>query len=540
MPPDGITGFYFWYVNKAFFEPEEATALIEGPLRCIHDIAFVIWWPEKWAKQEPVNMAHFERKYVSELVPANTKVLTVLLVAVTIVNSATFGYDASVMNGLAILPSYTEYFHLTDATIGLNNAAVWIGSILGTGFAQPIPDRLGRKNGILLATVITAVGIILQASAQNIPMFVVGRMIIGGGTTVSNLSATPLLAELLPPRSRSFILGIFFSCFYVGGLLSAIINYGSQNIQSTWAWRLPSLLQIIPSVVSIAFLPFIPESPRWLIANGHEEHATEVLAIVGGERDNPLQNAAESMQDIKSIMAKEEEMYPKGPWKELLSTPANRKRVFLLVLFGIMIEMMGNFIVSYYLGKFLTQAGITDTNKQNQINTLIGVAGMTASLYTLGGLIKVYGDSSNTSAVYGTIAVIFLFQGFYAFSITPMTSLYPTEICQYKLRAAGSAVFRFVDSGFGLLASFTMSFALSDLGWKFYLINASWNLMFLALVYLFFVETKGLKLEEIALLFGEDVIDGSENPHVEYVDVAKNFDDGSVPERGSPSTSRLE
>lgn len=47
------------------------------------------------------------------------------------------------------------------------------------------------------------------------------------------------------------------------------------------------------------------------------------------------------------------------------------------------------------------------------------------------------------------MAVIFLFQGFYAFAITPMTSLYPTEICQYKLRAAGTAVFRFWDSGFG-------------------------------------------------------------------------------------------
>ncbi|KAK6355094.1 hypothetical protein TWF696_004218 [Orbilia brochopaga] len=505
-------------------------------------------------------MAHFERKYVSALVPANPKVLTVILVAVAIVNSAfhpakTLGYDASVMNGLSILPSYTEYFHLNDATTGLNNAAVWIGSILGTGFVQPIPDRLGRKNGILIATAATVIGIILQAAAQNIAMFVIGRIIIGAGTILSNMSAPPLLAELLPPRSRSFVLGIFFSCFYVGGLLSAIINYGSQNIQSTWAWRLPSLLQFIPSLISIAFLPFIPESPRWLIANGHEEHATEVLAIMAGKQDSPLQAAEESMQEIKFIMAKEEERYPKNPWKELLSTPANRKRVFLLVLFGIMVEMLGNFIVSYYLGRFLSQAGITDPNKQNQINvimqcwsfaiaifgsfmldtmgrrvqTLIGVAGMTTTLYILGGLIKLYGDSSNTSAVYGTISVIFLFQGFYAFSITPMTSLYPTEICQYKLRAAGTAVFRFFDSGFGLLASFTMSFALSDLRWKFYLINASWNLIFLALVYLFFVETKGLKLEEIALKFGEDVIEGLENPSVEYVDVADDLDDGNKP-----------
>lgn len=107
-------------------------------------------------------------------------------------------------------------------------------------------------------------------------MFVVGRIIIGFGTCLSNVSAPPLLAELLPPRSRSYILGLFFACFYIWGLISAIINYGSQNILSTWAWRLPSLLQSIPSLTAVGLLPFIPESPRWLVANKQEEHATEV------------------------------------------------------------------------------------------------------------------------------------------------------------------------------------------------------------------------------------------------------------------------
>ncbi|KAK6536781.1 hypothetical protein TWF281_000995 [Arthrobotrys megalospora] len=478
-------------------------------------------------------MAGFERQYVSNLVPGNPAVLRILLIAVAVVNSATLGYDASVMNGLSILPSYTEYFHLNDATTGLNNAAVWIGSILGIALVQPIPDRYGRKNAILIATIITVIGIILQAAAQNIAMFVVGRIIIGLGTVLSNVSAPPLLAELLPPRSRSYVLGIFFSCFYVGGLLSAIINYGSQDIQSTWAWRLPSLLQFIPSLIAICLLPFVPESPRWLIANGHEEHATEVLAVLNGASgDDSLVNAAAEMHDIKSTIAREAAAYPRNPWKELLSTPSNKKRVIILVLFGVMTEAVGNFIVSYYLTRILSQAGITDTYRQTQINviiqcwafavaiagsflldvigrrlqTLMGMVGMTVTLYILGALIKVYGDSTETSKNYGILAVIFLFQASYSFSITPMTSLYPTEICQYKLRAAGTAVFRGVDVALGLVMSFTMSFAMSDLGWKFYLINASWNLVLTALVWFYFVETKGLQLEEIALKFGDNFI----------------------------------
>ncbi|KAK6520897.1 hypothetical protein TWF506_001139 [Arthrobotrys conoides] len=437
------------------------------------------------------------------------------------------------MNGLSILPSYTDYFHLNDATTGLNNAAVWMGTILGIPLVQPVPDRYGRKKSILVATIITFLGIVLQAAAQNIAMFVVGRIIIGFGTCLSNVSAPPLLAELLPPRSRSYVLGISFSCFYVGGLLSAIVNYGSQNIPSTWAWRLPSLLQFIPSLIAVTLLQFIPESPRWLIANGHEEHAKEVLAVLGGGRsDDALVNAAVEMHDIKTTIAREAAAYPRSPWKELFSTPANLKRVGLLVLFGVMIETLGNFIVSYYLTRILSQAGITDTHRQTQINviiqcwaftvavagsflldvigrrlqTMIGMVGMAVTLYMLGALIKVYGDSTDISKNYGILAIIFLFQGSYSFSITPMTSLYPTEICQYKLRAAGAAVFGGVDAGLGLLMSFTMSFAISDLGWRFYLINASWNVILTGLVFLFFVETKGLQLEEIALKFGDDFI----------------------------------
>lgn len=62
---------------------------------------------------------------------------------------------------------------------------------------------------------------------------------------------------------------------------------------------------------------------------------------------------------------------------------------------------------------------------------------------------EAYGESGNTSGIYGTLAVIFIFQGFYAFSITPMTSLYPTEICQFKLRTTGIAIFRLLDNSMG-------------------------------------------------------------------------------------------
>lgn len=54
-----------------------------------------------------------------------------------------------------------------------------------------------------------------------------------------------------------------------------------------------------------------------------------------------------------------------------------------------------------------------------------------------------------------------------------------------------------------------MAYAMADLSWKFYFINAAWNFVFLIIAYFTFVETKGLKLEEIAAKFeGRDYIEG--------------------------------
>jgi MFS family permease len=253
------------------------------------------------------------------------------------------------MNGLLILPSYTEYFHLTTALEGLNNAASWMGGIVGAFLMQPVPDYFGRRRAILIASIITAVGIILQAAAQNIAMFVIARIIVGMGSAISNGAAPTLLGELLPAHKRGRILGLFFSCFYVGSLASSIVNYGSQNIDSTWSWRLPSLLQFIPSLLAVILVPFIPESPRWLVANRRDDEAHEVLVIMQGRGVEDVQQGWESLREIKTVMMKEEQEYPRNPWREIVSTPANRKRLAILVAFGPMINMFGNFVISYVL-----------------------------------------------------------------------------------------------------------------------------------------------------------------------------------------------
>jgi MFS family permease len=131
------------------------------------------------------------------------------------------GYDASMMNALNILPSYTEYFHLTSATIALNSGIVWIGAIFGSLILAKVPDIIGRKPSIFYAALVAILGSGLQAAAQNIAMFLVARFILGLGIGGTYVSVPLLIAETLPTKYRSLGLGAFTDLYYVGGLLSA-------------------------------------------------------------------------------------------------------------------------------------------------------------------------------------------------------------------------------------------------------------------------------------------------------------------------------
>lgn len=45
--------------------------------------------------------------------------------------------------------------------------------------------------------------------------------------------------------------------------LSVLIAIQTQHYSTNWAWRTPSLVQIVPSILCFCVLTLLPESPRW-------------------------------------------------------------------------------------------------------------------------------------------------------------------------------------------------------------------------------------------------------------------------------------
>ena len=152
---------------------------------------------------------------------------------------------------------------------------------------------------------------------------------------------------------------------------------------------------------------------------------------------------------------------------------------------------------------------------------LYSALALTVFIFMVGALTKVYGDSVNTSGIYATVACIFLFQGAYSFGWTPLTMLYPPEILNYSIRSVGMGVYTFLSNGVGLMVAMSFPIALEKIGWKTYMINGVWDVLQVAFIYRYWIETSGKTLEEIDVLFDpsavtatmvkiQDVIEGHE------------------------------
>lgn len=149
----------------------------------------------------------------------------------------------------------------------------------------------------------------------------------------------------------------------VGAIIGAGITRRTLKIESDWSWRLPSILQAVPSLIQLATVFMIPESPRWLVAKDRQEEALELLIKIHAEGDasDPLPHA--EFAEIKKALEIENAERKRG-WLEVLQSPAMRRRALVSGFLGVFCQFSGNALISNYLVKILTQIGITDSEQQ--------------------------------------------------------------------------------------------------------------------------------------------------------------------------------
>ncbi|KAJ5140779.1 hypothetical protein N7448_004187 [Penicillium atrosanguineum] len=448
-------------------------------------------------------------------------------IACLVLFSSTVGYDISLMNGLQSLDQWQSFMHQpTGAWLGFVNALQSLGSMLFQPVSAWSANRLGRKRTVLIGYFWLALGVGLQVGAPDAKMFVASRMFVGiAGAWFQ--AAVILVTEIAYPSHRSFVTAVYMCQYYAGSLLSAWIAFGTRNMDSNWAWRIPSLMQIALPLLALPGALLIPESPRWLIRQERVGEARDILVRLHAGGDERSELVAFEMDEMMQSTVFEQSASENSRWIDCVKTPGNRYRLFLSISLGFFSQWNGGGVVSYYLTLILETIGITSVTEQTLINGFLQLWNLIMSIVGAGLvdragrrtlflastiimllsyiLITALSGCFNTSgtAAVGTAVIPFLFLYYagYDIAFTPLMLAYPAEIWTFSLRAKGVAICAMANYGALVFNQFINPIAFGAISWKYYFVFLAILLIVLVTVYYYYPETHGYSLEEMAVIF---------------------------------------
>lgn len=442
----------------------------------------------------------------------------------------TSGFDASMLNGLQAVPSWLEYYgHPHSAILGLVSAIYSLGAIFALPFVPFVVDSLGRRHSIFVGSILMIIGGILQGAALNITMFIMARFVLGLGIVFAIVAASSLIGELSHPKERAIMGSLFNTCYWIGSIAAAAVTLETFAMTSNWAWRIPSFLQVVPSLLQISFIWFLPESPRWLISKGRADEAYAILVTYHAEGDENSDFVQAECAQIEQTLRAELEASKMG-WKEALSSTGIRKRVIIGSFLGLFFQWSGNGPISYFLAPILDNIGVHDNRTKNIINLAKNIWSLanctffaltvprfprrtvylTCTITLL--IIFIAWTAANaeftlTHSIISSqivLVLIFLYSPAYNMGFNVLTYTYLVELFPFHIRAKGIGLFQWWSRIAGFVTQFVDPIGIEAAGWKYYIVYCVWIAFEVAFVYFLFPETSGKTLEELTFLYEDE------------------------------------
>ncbi|KAL4990009.1 major facilitator superfamily domain-containing protein [Aspergillus falconensis] len=356
-------------------------------------------------------------------------------------------------------PSYKHTTNMIGALNSINSAGAFMGCIRQAWSA----DAYGRKTTIRLGAAVLIRGGALCAGAVHMAMFLVRRFVAGLGAGILACIVPIYQAE----GARWFMT--------------------ATNPAAEFAWRFPLAFQVLFPLCVLVGAPFIPESPRWLLAKGKGGEALSVL------------------QKLHSTNGNNDSTQARGEFTlSLFSTPADRKRSLIATILMIGNQFLGTFVPTNYGVLIYASLGLTGS-MSSLLNVcwtsftllgntwialyidrfgrrrflLAGATGCTLCMVFLCALTASFLNTDNTPGL--RAAVFFIF--FYIFGW-----------CFFGV-ARGLGWF-YLSSEVTLVAA---PVKLDRVGWRFYLVLIVPSVLYIKCIYFLFPVTKGRTLEGMSL-----------------------------------------
>lgn len=155
------------------------------------------------------------------------------------------------------------------------------------------------------------------------------------------------VTELVPPKGRGVLAGISGLAGVVGYILAAYVGVGFfyYNAADSSQWRVPIALGCFPCLVLLAIMPWLPESPRWLLYKGRDVEAKAIISKLHTGRDDTRHEYAQAefyqMQHQRDL-----ERSLDSSWSEILRRSSYRKRALIACSLPMMLYSTGNLVVT--------------------------------------------------------------------------------------------------------------------------------------------------------------------------------------------------
>ncbi len=203
-----------------------------------------------------------------------------------------FGFDTAVISGTI---SFVKLqFGMSSLMEGWYVSSALLGCIAGVAISGKLSNKLGRKKVMLFAAFLFAISAIGCALTPDATMLIIFRLIGGLGIGVASVVCPMYIAELAPSQIRGKLITYYQLAITIGILVAYFSNSKIQlnaaDVTTTSdvykllfsgeIWRGMFVIGVIPALLFILLILFIPESPRWLALKNKPEKARKILASI--------------------------------------------------------------------------------------------------------------------------------------------------------------------------------------------------------------------------------------------------------------------
>ncbi|KAM0748453.1 general substrate transporter [Meredithblackwellia eburnea MCA 4105] len=467
---------------------------------------------------------------------ANNGWLQFFVILFAAVGSLSYGYSAGVIATTLGQPTFITYFKLdkiSNATEIISAMIVGFqcGGFVGALSAPYFADKWGRKMVLYICGTGIVVTGALQAGSVNVPMFLVFRT-LGGFMVGGILVAVPTYqAEIAPANLRGRLMAMHGMMLALGYVISSWLSLAFFYLpNSNLSWRLPLAFQVVFPLLLVVGLFWLPESPRWLVAEaGRPEDARKILDLLH-EDASAADPYATAHQEFQLIVDQNElEKSLDVTWGAIFRVPSYRKRALLSFFTLFLYPSTGTLCITNYLpsllgklhfgsaqqlalaGGYITYAPLGNIVASHLLDRLgrrkmfsIGLTGCALAL--IGETITINrGLSTKAGQAFG-VFFFFMHLTFFATFLDATTFVYSAEIWPTHLRAKGFSI--------GICGLFLGAIIwLGSAGQAFATINEYFYVIFivisvfaLIMINLFWPETANVPLESMGQLFGDAVV----------------------------------